>query len=145
MHLNLSSAREKESHLLHCPRMCNVSWYGWPAHFILLLQRKANKICMSLTLLVLPSPKLGNQLLQKKQQTSNCMIHLLKRESKSLCVNNCIVNKSSSFSRQWTFWVSPLLGVIPLSSVNLHEKKSGYLCSEAEVILPMHLSHSLEN
>lgn len=100
---------------------------------------------MSLTLLVLPSPELGKQLLQRKQWTSNCMTHPLKRERKSLCVNSCIINKNSSFSKVLTFWVKPLPGVIPLSSVNLHEKKSGPLCLEAEVILAMHLFHSLEN
>jgi len=140
-----SSARQEESHLPCCPRTCSISLYGWPVNFIFLLQTQANQICMFLTLLVLPSPKLGKQLLQKQHQTSNCMTHPLKRESKSFCVNNCIINKSSFFSKLLTFWVKPLPGVTPLSSVNLHEKKSGPHCLETEAILPVHLSHSLEN
>lgn len=145
IHFNLSSPRQRESHFLCCPRTCNISWYGWLANFIFLLQTQANRICISLTLLVLPSSKLGKQLLQKQQQMSNHMTYPLKREGKSLCMNNCIINKSSSFSKLLTFWVKPLSGVIPLSSVNLHEKKSGPLCLETEATLPMHLSHSLEN
>lgn len=119
-------------------------WLACKLYFPTANTGKSN-IYMSLTLLVLPSPELGKQLLQKKQRTSNCMTHPLKRERKSLCVNSCIINKNSSFSKVLTFWVKPLPGVIPLSSVNLHEKKSGPLCLEAEVILAMHLSHSLEN
>lgn len=123
IHLNLSSPRQDESHLLCCPGTCNISWYGWLANFIFLLQTQANQICMSLTLLVLPSPELGKQLLQKKQRMSNCMTHPLKRESKSLCVNNCIINKSSSFSKLLTFWVKPFPSVIPVFSEFTWEEK----------------------
>lgn len=65
---------------------------GLFANFIFLWWAQANEICKSLTLLVLPLPELRKQFLKKKQQTSNCMTHPLKRESKSLCVNNCIIN-----------------------------------------------------
>lgn len=50
---------------------------------------------------------------------------LLKEKSKSLCVNNCVINKSSYFSKLLTFWVELLPGVICLSSANLQKERSG--------------------
>lgn len=66
---------------------------------------------------------------------------LLKEKSKSLCVNNCVINKSPYFSKLLTFWVKLLPGVMRLPSVNLQEERSGPPCLDRGDTAHVFVSH----